>query len=148
MYGAQSAQDGSLQSAWVEGVDGNGEGEVVLIRIDPSSPLELWNGFQRSRDLFAKNGRVKEAELFVLETERVEPTQFDVFFQGLHVVAQSRLLLKDVWGPQPQPLPRYQPQATDDDRPQATFLAIRILSVYPGSKYTDTAITEVRNRQR
>lgn len=52
--------------AWVEGVDGLGVGETVTLHLAESvelSAVEVWPGYQRSEDHFAKNARPAELEI-------------------------------------------------------------------------------------
>jgi len=54
--------DGRLDFGWVEGVDGPGAGESVTVTFDQPvtiTAIELWNGYQRSKDHFKKNARAK-----------------------------------------------------------------------------------------
>src|SRR6185312_7841553 len=50
--------DENPATAWVEGVDGYGEGQSLTLPLSPLSSaralrLRIWNGYQKSKDLFA-----------------------------------------------------------------------------------------------
>ena len=58
--------DGDTTTAWVEGVDGNGEGESITFTFGDLyavSDIKIWNGYQKSEDLYYKNARPAELEL-------------------------------------------------------------------------------------
>ena len=57
--------DDNPKTAWVEGVDGNGEGETLLIPFSPLSSakkvrLKIRNGYQKSENLMKANSAPKE----------------------------------------------------------------------------------------
>jgi len=119
-YQTVNLSDGRASTAWVEGQSGHGVGEWILIGFDRERivhGLELRNGYAKNRDIFSKNSRVKELEIRLSSGQTLRRT------------------------------------LQDTDEPQtvslvgagiARWLQLRILSVYPGSKYRDTAISELR----
>ncbi len=118
--------DGRLDFGWAEGVPGNGEGESLRFTFEKPAALDgmyVANGYQRSDDHFRKNGRVKKAEIY----------------------ADGKLIqtvtLADSTG--------YQ-FVKFDKAVTAMEVTFKIVSVYPGSKYEDTVISELafsdRNR--
>ncbi|HQG28645.1 MAG TPA: hypothetical protein PLY73_08805, partial [Candidatus Ozemobacteraceae bacterium] len=108
------------RTAWVEGVDGNGEGE--WLRFDFSGEATVGrvvvsNGYAKSDDIYKKNSRIRDVALEFSGGERFDFT------------------LADQTGP----------QAFDFDRKVvATWMRLEVRSVYKGWKYTDTALNEVR----
>ncbi len=59
-YGPEALFDNDLSSPWVEGAEGDGIGESVLITTQQIvSRLELNNGFASSSRLFLRNNRIK-----------------------------------------------------------------------------------------
>jgi TIR domain-containing protein/F5/8 type C domain-containing protein len=118
-YGPRNLADGDDKTAWVEGSGGQGAGEFVVFEFDQARTvrgLTIRNGYDKSPDIFAKNSRVKDIELRFSSGDTIETT------------------LKDQSGP--QHLALNQPIT-------AKWVEIVIRSVYPGTKYSDTAINEI-----
>lgn len=117
-YGPGNLVDGP-ETAWVEGAKGNGIGERVRISQAGGSQkmkfqkILIWNGYQKSAKTFDENARVRELRL--------------TWPGGTHVVE-----LQDKTGEQiirlPSPL-------------NVPWIQFEIMSVYPGSKYQDTALS-------
>ena len=119
-YGPANMFDGQLDTAWVEGVDGVGVGELLTIAFDEErlvSGISLLNGYHKSNDLFAKNGRITEIDLDTSDGQQLDAQIADN--------AGEQVLLFD--------------------RPvRLKWLSIRIANAVAGTKYTDTAISEMR----
>jgi hypothetical protein len=120
--------DENPATAWVEGVDGYGEGQSLTLPLSPLSSaralrLRIWNGYQKSKDLFAKNSAPRKIRVTVLDPTGSEVTAKDADLQN-------------AWGP----------QTVVVDVPAKRGLSavrIAIVSVYPGTKYKDTCISDV-----
>jgi hypothetical protein len=119
-YGPESAFDGNSNTAWVEGSGGQGIGDFMVLEFDAPrtvSKLTIRNGYAKNTDIYKKNSRVKDIEIR--------------FSDGSSQDAR----LSDTPGV----------QTVTFDRPVRTnWVQIEIRSVYPGWKYSDTAINEVR----
>ena len=118
-YGPRNLTDGDDKTAWVEGSNGQGAGEFVVLEFDAArevSGLTIRNGYDKSPDIYAKNSRVKDIELRFSSGDSIGAT------------------LKDKPGAQRvelgQPI-------------KAKWVELIVRSVYPGSKYSDTAINEL-----
>ncbi len=112
--------DGRLDFGWVEGVKGPGIGESMALTFTAPitiTAIELWNGYQRSDDHFKKNARAKKITVTVDGTEPIE------------------LAVKDAQGPQKLTLPK--PATTRS-------LTLTIKEAYPGTKYDDLVLSELR----
>lgn len=112
--------DGRLDFGWVEGVKGPGIGESMTLTFSAPvtlTALELWNGYQRSDDHFKKNARAKKLSVVIDGAEPIE------------------LAVKDAQGSQKLLLPK--PTST-------TSLTFTIKEAYPGSKYDDLVLSELR----
>ena len=119
IYGPRNLTDGNDKTAWVEGSDGQGLGEFVVLEFDSARAilgLTIRNGYDKSPDIFTKNSRVKDIELRFSSGDSIEATLKDE--PGAQYVTLS------------QPI-------------KAKWIELIIRSVYPGSKYSDTAINEL-----
>ena len=118
-YGAQNLTDGNDSTAWVEGRDGQGLGEFAVLEF--GSPrvvrtLTIRNGYNKSADIFSKNSRAKNVEIRFSHGDSLNVTLRDE--PGSQSIALS------------QPV-------------ETKWIALFIRSVYPGWKYSDTAINEI-----
>ena len=117
-YSASNTLDGNAATAWNEAAPGNGESEWISYAL--TSPvtlgrIDITNGYTKSDDVFAWNARVRE---IIVITDQGEFT----------------FTLADTQAPQP---------LTADFGETAT-VTLKIVSVYPGTKYEDCAITDVQ----
>jgi len=119
-YGAGNLFDGNLSTAWVEGVKGLGVGESILIEFDRPTAvrsLQIVNGYNKNKALFAKNSRVGTFEIVNSAGRRIEvPLQDRMGWQEIVLSGQGRV----------------------------KWLQLRIKHARAGSKYNDTAISELR----
>ncbi|HEX9399349.1 MAG TPA: discoidin domain-containing protein [Anaeromyxobacter sp.] len=112
--------DARLDFGWVEGSKGNGEGEAVTVELDEPleiAAMEVWNGYQRSPVHFQKNARARKV---TLSLDDGPPMPFE---------------LRDAEGAQKLAL------ATPI---RARKVRLAIVSVFPGSKYPDLVVSELR----
>ncbi|WP_269585204.1 NADase-type glycan-binding domain-containing protein [Roseibium sp. Sym1] len=118
-YGPGNLFDGNLSTAWVEGVSGNGAGQKLLITFDRPrllSGFELVNGYAKNQDIYAKNARVRSATLRLSDGSS----------QRLDLPDNMRKSRFSFGSPL-----------------EVTWMEFEIGSVFPGSKYTDTAVSEL-----
>jgi len=119
-YGAQNLLDGNDNTAWVEGSGGQGAGDFVVIEFDAPRSVRgvvIQNGYAKNADIFGKNSRVKDVEL------------------NFSTGASLQATLTDQTGE----------QRVNLNRPvKAKWVQLIIRSVYPGWKYSDTALNELR----
>jgi hypothetical protein len=121
-YGLENLFDTQTQTAWVEGVKGHGIGEYIAFEFsepETLSEIELVNGYAKSDKIFAANGRIKELQL--------------TFSNG----DIASVYLDDTSDPQII-------EMTGTKR--ANWLRLEITDVYEGSRWADTAISELRLR--
>ncbi|MFD2183129.1 NADase-type glycan-binding domain-containing protein [Rhodoplanes azumiensis] len=118
-YGVRNLFGGDPGSAWVEGAAGDGTGEWVTVAFDGERTvhgLVVNNGYEKSTDLYVKNGRVQMLRL--------------VFSTG----ETRSVTLQDRLGPQTVTL----------DRPvRAHWVQLVIDRTYRGTRYTDTALSKL-----
>lgn len=111
--------DGDTTTAWVEGIPGNGEGESITFTFGDLyavSDIKIWNGYQKSEDLYYKNARPAELELEFSDgsTERISLQDIASGFQEFALA-----------------------------RHVTSYVKVKIISTYAGSKYEDTVISEI-----
>jgi hypothetical protein len=140
-YAADKVSDSKTNTAWCEGRPGDGVGEVVVARLRSTKASEIWAGLGTSQALHAANGRPKKVRVSLLQAAREDSGQCSSTYHQVAVLGRHEIVLKDVNGYQALPLPL---DAKDSGR--ALFVAVEILSVYPGTKYQDTCIAEIRSR--
>jgi hypothetical protein len=140
-YSAERVSDGKPDTAWCEGAKGSGVGEVLLARVEPGRPMRIWAGYGKSEKLHAANARPRKVRVSVLQSRRFEGYQFGMGYFDLTVAATGEVELKDVNGYQELKLPDFKADA----EAKGTFVALEVLSVYPGAKYEDLCISEVRS---
>lgn len=126
-YEVKNLGDIDRSTAWVEGVPGYGEGEVVrsiffngpLEGSVPFRGLTILNGYAKSDGAWESNGRVHLLEMR---------------FNGeiLYIIE-----ILDSQQPQSVYWQEEIPVSNDD------ILELEIISVYPGIRYDDTALTEL-----
>lgn len=115
-YMASNMGDDDPTTAWVEGKSGHGAGEWLEVdQLMNDGVCYLLNGYQSSKTAFTNNSRVKK---------------FAVFYDGKEV---GTIDLLDVFGVQSFTIP---------EKYRNGQLRFVIREVYPGAKYTDTAISE------
>jgi len=117
-YKPSNVLDGRPGTPWAEGVPGYGVGEYIQLNF--AEPLRvakvvIVNGYGRPGD-FEKNSRVEGAILR--------------FSDG----SQRKIRLAD----------HYQPQTFTFPAVRTTFMRLTITSVYPGSVWDDTCISEIQ----
>jgi hypothetical protein len=118
-YGVRNLFSTDEASAWVEGVVGQGVGEWIVVEFDGLRSVKhitIHNGYQKNADIFGKNSRVRRVRV--------------IFSQG-----ETRTVpLEDRRGAQTISL----------DRPiKAYWVQLVIEDVFPGARYTDTAISKL-----
>lgn len=119
-YGLGNLTDNIRSTAWVEGVTGNGEGQTILIELPEVSyvnSVAVINGYAKSSKSFSGNGRVAALRI---RTSRGGDFTY-------------RLSDNSKW--QDLPLP---------GDGEVRWILLEITQTYPGSRWQDTAITELR----
>ncbi len=124
LYYPCQARDNSVNTAWVEGVEGPGIGEwlqIPLYQNKDYSRVWIFNGYGSSQSIWEKNNRVKTAKLT---------------FEGYPEYGQIlEFADSDTYGTTEFVL--------DQTISNSEYAQIEILEVYPGKEFDDTAISEV-----
>lgn len=120
-YYPSNAIDGDTKTAWVEGVDGNGENEWIEIRstnLETIHKIGICNGYRENTKVYNENGKVRTA---LLE-----------FSDGTSATISFNLSDSD--------------EFTYFDVGEINTYSVRItlLSCESGSKYDDICISEIR----
>jgi LysM repeat protein len=122
-YQPWMAVDGALSTAWVEGVDGDGVGQSIVLSFPQTVELHsivLDVGYDKSADVFAKNNRIKKATLVLSTGEQLTLDLADA--RGLQTISLARA----------------------PGRVETTYVKVVIDEVYPGSRYDDTCLAEIQ----
>lgn len=131
-YGPGKIHDWNLKTAWVEGKSDYGIGEYCEFIFGTESPFGkdqlpprittfiIYNGYQKSSATYYANSRVKELKLYINNNPH------------------ALLHLKDTPGYQTFEI---DPVRSTKENPLS--FKFEIVSVYPGTKYKDTAISEI-----
>ena len=125
-YGVGGLLDGRNETAWCEGVQGDGIGEAVTVRLEAASPLRgltIRNGDARSMDHHQRNNRVRVLDLMLISYDEREPPR------------SMNVVLRDTADEQHVRLPW--------DVPDPRLLELTIAEVYPGTRFKDTCLTEL-----
>lgn len=138
-YAATAAMDGDLKTAWVEGAEGPGVGEVLIIPV-PGAKAEIALGCSGAPEYFAQNNRPKTVEILTLASASPMALQSGILYSDARVAGRESVTFKDT--PDWQPLPFDVTGAPSPDH--TLFLAIRLEEVYKGTAYDDTCIAEIR----
>jgi hypothetical protein len=132
-YSAKNIHDLNYKTAWIEGVPGYGIGESVVYHFPPTGPritkVIVVNGYVKSKESWEQNSRVKKLKMYIdnkpiailnLADSRQEQT-----FQFDPIGVSDRLDWKKM------------------EKMPSWTIKFEILDVYKGTKYDDTAITEI-----
>ena len=72
-YGPASLFDNALDTAWVEGVPGQGIGEWIVVEFDKRrlvTGIDINNGYNKDLDLYEKNSRARDIKVEFSGRER------------------------------------------------------------------------------
>ncbi|MBL7670942.1 MAG: hypothetical protein JNM39_10695 [Bdellovibrionaceae bacterium] len=151
-YSPENIRDGYLSQAWCVTNHRPTQPEMVVLRTElrEGTYLNIFPGFGKSRELFKLNNRLKKIKLFVMtsttsdEVVRGKKTEAKKF--ELNKIHEQIIDLKDVYGFQSVEIPFFSqtegPLFLEKKNP--IYLGIALLEVYPGSKYNDSCISEIR----
>lgn len=117
-YSKNNILDRNVNTAWVEGSEGNGIGEWIQFDFDTTyaiTGLEILTGYVKSKGIFKANNRVREIELISSDYKGnvlfKDTMDWQYRYIGAMVTNSMRLVIKDV---------------------------------YKGEKYNDTCISEIK----
>lgn len=151
MYSGYSAVDGNTTTAWVEGVAGHGKGEsLVITKLDLSKKMEILSGYGKSQALFVANSRPKMINIHIVRSlpQPGGQSQCGSNYEALKIISTSKVNLKDINQFQPLPIPPFKKETylfQNEQWDYQYWLMIELIDIYPGTKYQDTCISEIRN---
>jgi hypothetical protein len=129
-YPAEAAHDFDISTAWVEGKPGHGVGEYLEYTYDlTKEPVQnglavttahIFNGYRKSRHLWKANSRVRRFKLLVDGRPHAL----------IDLVDTPKMQTVEF---KPVPLPQK----------KRVVLRFEIVSVYAGTRYQDTAVTDI-----
>lgn len=160
--------DKNISTAWVEGVEGDGVGEYILIATpEHTRTINIFTGYGKSLSLFHKNNRPKKIKLsYFLGIENAFPGQYYSYYKARKFENDITITLKDTFTVQNFVFPfnskkkliAFKEKCLGDFNPSEYrkgmpappkppgvkwILKIEILDVYKGSKWQDTCISEI-----
>ena len=158
MFSAGSIIDKKAETAWSEGVPGDGVGEAVLFPVKYfergkriNATLRIFNGYGKNRRLWENNNRVKDVILHIATAKNGGIESWSGYS---HITHRCRipLTLQDKFGYQTMKVPlancTWDVQISAEDLQmgaeieKALIVALEIVSVYKGKKYQDTLISD------
>ncbi|MGB4268288.1 MAG: discoidin domain-containing protein [Spirochaetota bacterium] len=160
-YTVDKLFDGKLDTCWCPA--GDGIGEFIIMQIPYGiKGVKIVNGLAASEELFKKNNRVKEVVVGVI-AETYYPSkgveEYDVCKNKYTIhnmtfnIRKIRPILKDTMEEQSIYFDKYEETINfyksnwdliDFKRSKKLYLVIGIESIYKGSTYNDTCISEIR----
>lgn len=143
-YSIKNIYDNSFQTAWAEGVEGDGIGEYFEFYLNNNKlknedlresslnniySIEIFNGYVKSTKTFKENNRVKKLKVYLNNVpwvilELKDSSSKQIFYLGDKYIDVKKLKNQNI---------------SNDD----LVLKFEIMEVYRGTKYQDTCITEV-----
>ena len=131
-YIANNVADGNYKTAWVEGVAGNGEGQILILHLDGAhkiSKLKIFDGYLKTKRRYAINGRITKAVIDygngyqqVVDLQIMNPPEVETDFSP------------DEMG---------ETDIIPETECVTDTISITIMNAVAGSKYEDTAVSEI-----
>ena len=149
-YSPHKLFDGKENTAWVEGAAGPGTGEGVLFVVKPNiKGIKILPGYA-APGLFEKNNRPKEVsvEIFAASPD-FEHSAFGGITYNLKSFYKVNAIIKDSMSYEQIDIPfnpsfKIEASKKTNDHAHKICVGITIVSVYKGSLYDDTCISEIK----
>ena len=136
-YGVENLLDGRSDTAWIEGKDGPGKGEWIEITFKPGAMIRgigLLNGYTKSPAALAENGHVRKLRVHSPALQEGEQ-----WSEKVELKAPQPLSARKDW------------RVSDldwvfdcgDGCVELKKVRLTILDAVPGTKFSDTAISEI-----
>lgn len=158
-YAWESIRDKDFSTAWVEGSCDDGIGEWVIIPIKGNYQylnyennilnkklnvnLRINNGFCKNEKTFYNNNRVKKAKITIYEVPLRTGQHKTYALEEPCIMYETEIILEDTMNQQNFSF-TCSPKAPFLEGSLYLYAQLTILDVYPGEKYQDTCISEMR----
>ena len=120
--------DGKMETAWVEGKSGSGVGETIQYKFKKKTKIygvAITNGYFKNENVFRKNQRIKN---LTLQAGKKKKNYTCIDFSELEYIDSYSLGYTDL--------------ILFDQPVTTTTLKLTINTVYPGTAFTDTCVSE------
>lgn len=134
-YVAGNAIDGDYRTAWVEGVDGCGENQTITIHLDGTHSIKnikLYTGFLKTWARYVKNGKVTNILIDYCNGQSQEVAlNYNIDLPEEEIEFAKPLI------------DTCSTEITPEFECETDTITITIIGAVAGSKYEDTAISEI-----
>ncbi len=131
-YNASNISDDDYHTAWVEGVDGTGEGQVLVLHLDgihKISKIKIFNGYLKTKRRYSINGKITTAAIDfgnghqqMVNLSIMDPIEEETEFEA------------DKMG---------ETEIIPNGDCETDTIVITITGAVAGTKYEDTAVSEI-----
>ena len=131
-YHASNLYDGNYTTAWVDGVEGSAAGQSLTIHLNKAydiSRIDIYNGYCKTRYRYTINGQVTLMGIDYGDG-RMREHEMNVMYPGMDDVPFSYDELNPT-------------VIVNDGSVHTDTIRLTILADIPGTKYYDTAISEI-----
>ncbi len=138
-YNEEKAFDNELSTSWVEGVEGPGIGEKIAFAIEQTADqISIFPGYGEDQ-YYLPNNRLKKAVLTIYAYQYIIPQTGDAY--TVEKLISWELEFNDSQSFQDFPI-----SIPETDFESIYFGVLEIREVYPGTRWDDTCIAEIRIR--
>ena len=119
-YSIENIIDNDISTSWVEGAEGYGQMEWIEFSADTEqkvSQINILNGYCKNQDIYTKNNRIKEVKVEFDDGTYITHTLTDKYNEWNFIELDEEHICKKI--------------------------KIYIISVYTGSHYNDTCVSEI-----
>ncbi|MBP7902292.1 MAG: hypothetical protein KA015_05705 [Spirochaetes bacterium] len=148
-YSVKNLTDNNYDSAWAEGVSGNGEGEWIEFIFNGKSDIKLVaiaNGYWKTKELYSMNSKIKKMKCEITAVKNNNQDVSFVKFVEAKIPEYNFIPSKEqpnIFGIGTHCFTKIVSADDFDYEYSIKSVKITILEVYPGTKYEDTCISEI-----
>lgn len=131
-YFAENILDGDYKTAWIEGVNGNGYEQFIVLHLSgvhEISKIRIFNGYLKTKRRYAINGKVTKA---LIDYGNGNRQMIDL---NILDIPEDEV----DFGPEEMG----ETEVVPNDKYETDTIKITIIDAVAGSKYSDTAISEI-----
>jgi hypothetical protein len=138
-YNEEKAFDNELSTSWVEGVEGPGIGEKIAFAIEQTADqISIFPGYGEDQ-YYLPNNRLKKAVLTIYAYQYIIPQTGDAY-------TVEKLISWELEFNDSQSFQNFPISIPETDFESIYFGVLEIREVYPGTRWDDTCIAEIRIR--